>query len=207
MSVIIAGIGTEVGKTVIGAILCQALKADYWKPVQAGDLDNTDTDKVEALVSYQPFKCHPETHRLLAPMSPHAAAKREGLTIKPNDFNRPDTRERPLITELAGGLMVPLSDDFLMIDLVKQLGDPVILVASSYLGSINHTLLSLELIQARGLNFAGIIFNGETNPESRDVILNYSKAPLIADIPYAPQLNKSFVKTHADKIRNHPRLA
>jgi len=207
MSVIIAAIGTEVGKTVTSAILCEALRADYWKPVQAGDLDYSDTDKVRNLVSHTPFITHPETHRLTAPMSPHAAADIDGLVIKAEDFKRPDTQGRALVTELAGGLMVPLSRDYLTIDLIADLGDPIILVINSYLGSINHSLLSLDLIKRRGINFAGIIFNGETNQQSREVILSYSQAPLIADIPHATTLNKAFVKTHADKLRHHPRLA
>ena len=207
MSVIVAAIGTEVGKTVTSAILCEALQADYWKPVQAGDLDYTDTDKVRELVSHTPFITHPETHRLTEPMSPHAAADIDGLVIKDGDFKRPNTEGRKLVTELAGGLMVPLSRSYLTIDLVEDLGDPVVLVINSYLGSINHSLLSLDLIKQRGLNFAGIIFNGDTNMQSREVILSYSQAPLIADIPHTDNLDRAFVKTHADKLRHHPRLA
>lgn len=210
MNLITAGIGTEVGKTVVSAILCQALKADYWKPVQAGDLDHTDSDKVKALVTYQSFVAHPETHRLTAPMSPHAAAERDGILIKAEDFKNPHeiiSNNRNCVIELAGGLMVPLSESYMMVDLVEELNAPLILVANSYLGSINHTLLSLELIRQRKLNFLGLIFNGVTNLESRDVILKYSKAPFIADIPQANTLTKDFVKTHADKLQDHPRLA
>lgn len=207
MSLIVAGIGTEVGKTVVSAILCQALNADYWKPVQAGDLDHTDADKVKALVTHKPFIIHSETHRLTAPMSPHAAAERDGILIEPSDFKRPDTASRNCVIELAGGLMVPLSESYMMVDLVEELSTPIVLVANSYLGSINHTLLSLELIRQRRLDFLGIIFNGITNLESRDVILKYSNAPLIADVPRASPLTKDFVKTHAGKLQNHPRLA
>lgn len=207
MSFIVAGIGTEVGKTVVSAILCEAKNADYWKPVQAGELDYSDSDKVRDLVTHKPFNIHPETHRLKAPMSPHAAAALEGISITREDFERPNTQGRTLITELAGGLMVPFSSTYLMVDLVMDLGDPVVLVANSYLGSINHTLLSLDLIRQRGIDCAGIIFNGTTNPQSREVILSYSQAPLIADIPHSNTLDKAFVRTHADKIRNHPRLA
>lgn len=212
MSVIVAGIGTEVGKTVISAILCQTLKADYWKPVQAGDLNHTDADKVKALVTQHPFTIHPETYRLTAPMSPHAAAELDGIMIqsgnfKPPNVDKPSTESRRCIIELAGGLMVPLSQTYLMVDLIEDLNKPIILVANSYLGSINHTLLSLELIRQRKLDFLGLIFNGNTNFESREIILNYSNAPLIADIPQTQTLTKDFVKTHADKLQNHPRLA
>jgi len=174
MNLIVAAIGTDIGKTVISAMLCQAFKADYWKPVQAGDLNNSDTDKVKALVSYAGFKTHRETHRLSAPMSPHAAAAIDGVTITQQGFQKPDTQGRGLITELAGGLMVPFSKDYLTIDLIADLGDPVVLVINSYLGSINHTLLSLELLKRRDIELAGVIFNGETNTDSREIILQYS---------------------------------
>jgi len=200
-NLIVAAIGTDVGKTVISAILCEALKADYWKPVQAGDLDNSDTHKVKALVSYAGFKTHPETHRLTAPMSPHAAAQIDGITITPQDFTRPNTAGRPLVTELAGGLMVPFSQDYLTIDLIADIGDPVVLVINSYLGSINHSLLSLELLKQRGVPLSGVIFNGETNPQSREIILQYSGASVMADIPQAETLDRDFIKTHAEKIR------
>ena len=203
MSYSVAAIGTDVGKTVISAILCEALGADYWKPVQAGDLDYSDTDRVKALVSHAPFITHPEVHRLTAPMSPHAAADIDGVSITADDFRKPDTQGRPLITELAGGLMVPFSKDYLTVDLAADIGDPVVLVMNSYLGSINHSLLSLELLKQRGIKLAGVIFNGETNPQSREIILQYSGASVIADIPKAETLNKDFVKTHAEKIRQH----
>jgi len=206
VSFIVAAIGTDVGKTIVSAMLCEAYKADYWKPVQAGDLDNSDTDKVRALVSCSGFKTHPETHRLTAPMSPHAAADIDGLSICAADFKRPDTQGRPLITELAGGLMVPLAKDYLTIDLAADIGDPIVLVINSYLGSINHSLLSLELIKQRGLTLAGVIFNGQTNAQSRNIILQYSllqshDVRVMADIPRADNLNRNFVKTHAQRLR------
>jgi len=175
--------------------------SDYWKPVQAGDLHNTDTDKVCALVSHESFQAYPERHLLTAPMSPHAAAKIDGVTITRDDFQRPNTGGRNLIVELAGGLMVPFSKDYLTIDLIEDLNQPVVLVINSYLGSINHSLLSLELLKQRGVKLQGVIFNGETNVESRDIILQYSGAPLMADIPHAANLDRDFVKTHADIIR------
>jgi len=207
MNVIVTGIGTDVGKTVVSAILCEALYAEYWKPIQAGDLDHSDTDRLGDLVSHAGFKSHPEAFRLSAAMSPHAAADREGLTITPSDISRPDTNGEPLVTELAGGLMVPISREYLMVDLIRQLDDPIVLVANYYLGSINHTLLSIDFIKKHGLNFGGIIFNGETNVESRDVILEYANIPLIAEIPFADPLDGAFVKTHAEQIQIHSKLA
>lgn len=206
MNIIVAGIGTDVGKTVVSAILCEALKAQYWKPVQAGDLDNTDSDTLRSLVSHKKFHIHSETHRLTKPMSPHAAAYIDGVEINAKDFKLPDTGDHTLVTELAGGLMVPLSSTYLTIDLAADLGGSVILVVNSYLGSINHTLLSLDLLKTRDLPMAGLIFNGDINTDSRDVILRYSGADLIAEIPRAAKLDKAFIKTHANKIRKHPRL-
>lgn len=200
MNLTVAAIGTDVGKTVISAILCQAFKADYWKPVQAGDLQHSDTDKVKELVSFPAFQTHAETHRLTQPMSPHAAAQIDGIHILPTDFSKPDTQGRPLMTELAGGLMVPLSSTYLTIDLIQDLGDPVVLVINSYLGSINHSLLSLELLRQRNISLFGVIFNGKTNPQSRDIILQYSGVRVMADIPHAAALNRDFVKTHAKNI-------
>ena len=143
MRLFVTGIGTEVGKTVIAAILTEALEADYWKPVQAGDLDYSDTHKVRDLVSHDKSVFHPETHALHHPMSPHAAAERDGVEISLDDFQLPQT-ENNLIVEGAGGLMVPLNSKDCIIDLIEKLDIEVVLVSRNYLGSINHTLLSVE---------------------------------------------------------------
>ena len=143
MKLFVTGIGTEVGKTVIAAILTEKLKADYWKPVQAGDLDDSDTMKVRALVSNSVSVFHEEGFRLNHPMSPHAAAERDGVEIGLEDFEMPQT-ENHLVIEGAGGLMVPLNDQDCVIDLIEGSGTEVVLVSRNYLGSINHTLLSIE---------------------------------------------------------------
>ena len=150
--IIVAGIGTDTGKTVASAILCKALKADYWKPVQAGDLDNTDSHKVKRWTSETII--HPEAYRLTQPMSPHAAATIDDLTIEASNLQIPTT-ENPLIVELAGGLMVPMREDYLNIDWVASTGLPVILIADYYLGSINHTLLSLAALKSRQIPLIG----------------------------------------------------
>ncbi|WP_299454895.1 dethiobiotin synthase [uncultured Microscilla sp.] len=180
---IIAGIDTEIGKTVVSAIVAEALQADYWKPIQSGELDNSDTHKVEALVSNHNAVFHPEAYRFKEPMSPHAAAAIDGVTIEPNKIQLPDTRNH-LVVELAGGLMVPLTHEFLNIHLIKQLGIPVILVSKYYLGSINHTLLSIELLKAHKVDIKGIIFNGEPTPSSKEAILAYSQVPCLGEIPW-----------------------
>jgi len=218
MNIIVAGIGTDVGKTIISAILCKTFDANYWKPVQAGDLKNSDSIKIQRLVDDPNFITYPEAYRLTHPLSPHASAAMDDLYIDPNQFKCPDTSNKNLVIELAGGLMVPLNDNYLTLDLaadllranthppmVKKSG--IVLVANFYLGSINHTLLSIELLKGTDLNILGIIFNGEPNLESRDVILKYSKIPLIADIPHSTTLDQAFITHHAQHIRDHTRLA
>ena len=145
MRLFVTGIGTEVGKTVISAILTEALEADYWKPVQAGDLDYSDTHKVKDLVSNSKSVFHCETHALNHPMSPHAAAERDGVEISLNDFQIPKT-DNHLVIEGAGGLMVPLNRKDCIIDLIENFGVEAVLVSRNYLGSINHTLLSVEAL-------------------------------------------------------------
>lgn len=194
---IIAGIDTEIGKTVVSSIVVEALKADYWKPIQSGELDHTDTDKVKALVSHQQAVFHPEAYRLHTPMSPHAAAAIDEVTIASENIQLPDTNNN-LVVELAGGLMVPLTHDFLNIHLIKQLNIPVILVSKYYLGSINHTLLSVEVLKAHGVDIKGIIFNGEPNPSSKEAILAYSQLPCLGEIPWIEgELTQSVVASLA----------
>jgi dethiobiotin synthetase len=196
---VVAGIGTGVGKTVISALLVEALKADYWKPVQAGDLESGDTRTVQILVDNPASIFHKETYRLNAAMSPHAAAELDGVGIRLNDLKIPQTKNY-LIIELAGGLMVPLNSRELNIDLLKKWDLPVILVSKNYLGSINHTLLSLELLKNHRIPVAGIIFNGKENKASEDLILNYSGAKCIARIGEIDPLNKTEIKKIADQL-------
>lgn len=169
----VTGIGTDVGKTVVAAILTEALEADYWKPVQSGSLEYTDTDTVKHLITNSQTKFHPEAYRLQLPASPHRAAASENIWIDPANIKLPLT-SRPLVIEGAGGLMVPLNDRFLIIDLLTQLECEVVLVSKNYLGSINHTLMSIECLQRRGIPIAGLVFNGEPTPTSEDFILNFS---------------------------------
>lgn len=165
----VTGIGTEVGKTIVSAILTEALAADYWKPIQSGDLDNTDSMKIERWISNPHTRIHPERYRLNQPLSPHASAALDGVEIKVSDFELPKTN-RPLIVEGAGGLLVPLSLQETMLDLIEHLQLPVILVVRHYLGSINHTLLSLEVLRARGIALAGVVYNGVANEASERAI-------------------------------------
>src|ERR1700761_8219685 len=169
----VTGIGTGIGKTIVSAVLVEKLNADYWKPVQSGDLDNSDTMKVKSLVSNPQTVFHPETYALTQPYSPHKSARLDGIEIDESKFIIPQTYNQ-LVIEGAGGLMVPLNDRFLMIDLVKKLDVEVVLVSQNYLGSINHTLLSIAVLKQYGIKIKGIIFNGKTDPDSESYILKYT---------------------------------
>ncbi|HET7152662.1 MAG TPA: dethiobiotin synthase [Candidatus Kapabacteria bacterium] len=198
-NIIVAGIGTDIGKTFIAAILTEALKADYWKPVQAGALDHTDSHTVRELISNPLTVIHPEAYRLTIPASPHYAAEKDGIKINIGDFHIPTTT-RPLIIELAGGLMVPLNEHELNIDLIQKIEAPVVLVSQNYLGSINHTLLSVDICHTHGIEIAGIIFNGERTPATESVILNYTKLPCLAKIEKESVVNAQVVKRYADSL-------
>ena len=192
--IIIAGIGTETGKTVASAIVCKALRADYWKPVQAGNLENTDSHKIKKWV--HDTTIHPEAYRLTTPMSPHGAAEIDVIRIEEAQLQIPKT-QNSLIIELAGGLMVPLRNDYLNIDWVATSGLPVILVANYYLGSINHTLLSLSAINTRNIPLIGIIFNGEKNPSTFDVVMHQSGTKCLLEIDQEDEINDKVVSSYA----------
>lgn len=195
----IAGIGTNVGKTVVSAMLTEALRADYWKPVQAGDLDNSDSMKVKNLISNTKTVIHPEGFLLSRPMSPHAAAEKDQVKLSAKKISRPVTTN-DLIIEGAGGLLVPINHRETMADLISG-QDRVILVSRNYLGSINHTLLSLEMLKNRGLNCFGIIFNGEQNKASEDVILQMSGVRLLGRVNEEPYFDRNVVKEYAEIFR------
>lgn len=198
--IVVAGIGTGVGKTFIAAILTEAMEADYWKPVQAGNLDFTDTDFVKQHISNTKTVFHPEAYRLTAPMSPHAAAKIDGVEIKLERLSIPETKNI-LIIEPAGGLMVPLNDKQLNIDLLQQWNLPLILVSQVYLGSINHTLLTMEVLKNRSINFLGIIFNGERNPATEEFILNYTGAKCLARVNQEKLVDKTVIRKYAAELK------
>ncbi|MFC0776110.1 dethiobiotin synthase [Terrimonas alba] len=198
--IVVAGIGTDIGKTFIAAILTEALEADYWKPVQSGNLDFTDTDFVKQHISNTKSFFHPEAYRLATPMSPHAAAKIDGTIIEFDKLALPASRNT-IVIEPAGGLMVPLNDKQLNINLLKNWGLPVVLVSRNYLGSINHTLLSIEVLRQYGIGLAGIIFNGERNASTEDFILQYTGVNCIARIDHEKIISKETVKRYADKLR------
>jgi dethiobiotin synthetase len=190
--IFITGIGTGIGKTLVSAILVEKLKADYWKPIQSGDLDASDTLMVKSLISNTTSSLHPEAYRLTQPFSPHKSAAIDGITIIPEKIILPET-QNALIIEGAGGLMVPLNDQFLMIDLMKQLGAEVILVSQNYLGSINHTLLSAYALKQYEITVKGIIFNGPRDIYSKEFILKNSGLKLLGHIPDYDAIDKKTI--------------
>lgn len=190
--IFITGIGTGIGKTIIAAILVEKLQADYWKPIQSGDLDDSDTLKVKSLVSNTKSVFHPEAYRLTQPYSPHKSADLDGITIDPKKIITPQTDNR-LVIEGAGGLMVPLSNRFLMIDLIKQLKAEVVLVSQFYLGSINHTLLSISALKQYNIPVKGIIFNGDEDVYAKDYILEYADIKYLGHVPLSNNINKEMI--------------
>ena len=189
----VTGIGTNVGKTVISAILTQKLQADYWKPIQAGDLNNTDSMKVSQWVDNTISTIHPEAYRLTQPMSPHAAAERDGININLNDIISAETT-RNLIIEGAGGLMVPLNKNDLVVDMISHLQAEAVLVSRHYLGSINHTILSIEALRSRNIPITGIIFNGDDNRDTESIIKSVCAVPILGRIPDIDNLNQHSIK-------------
>ncbi len=190
--IFVTGIGTGIGKTIVSAVLVEKLKADYWKPIQSGDLDDTDTARVKSLVSNTTSFFYPEAYKLSQPFSPHKSAAIDGINIDPEKIFLPATNNT-LIIEGAGGLMVPLNKKFLMIDLIRQLNAEVILVSQNYLGSINHTLLSIYALQREYIPVKGIIFNGPKDIYSKDFILEHSGLELLGHIPEYPVIDKKAI--------------
>jgi len=197
----ISGIGTGVGKTVMSALLCEALQADYWKPIQAGDLENSDTLTSKGLVSNSKTYFHTEAYQLPFALSPHASAENAGMEIDISQIQVPQTNNT-LVIEGAGGLMVPINYKTLFIDLLPLWNVEVVLVSQHYLGSINHTLLSAELLKQRNISVKGIVFNGDENLQSEKVILECSGLKMLGRIPETSTIDKQFIKNHASTFSN-----
>lgn len=196
--IFITGIGTDVGKTVVAAIVTESLKADYWKPIQSG-LEETDKATISTLLSNTITTIHPEAYRLVTPMSPHKAAQIDGLTIDLDNIKRPDT-DNTLVIEGAGGLLVPLNDKDTIVDLIMP-EDKVILVSSGYLGSINHTLLSAAFLKAQGLNCVGIIYNHVDLDGTIEVIEKMTGLKTLGHISREEEINATVVEKYALKFQ------
>ncbi len=195
----ITGIGTDIGKTIASAILVEKFEADYWKPIQAGSLEFSDTARVQSLVTNSKSVFFKEFYRLKHSCSPHKAAALENLTIKTKDIKAPETPSI-LFCEGAGGLMVPMNGQELMIDLIKHLSYSIILVSKHYLGSINHTLLSIAKIKEENLPLKGILFIGEEDHYTEDIILNQTSVNFLGRIPILKEINPKTIKKAGEYI-------
>ena len=198
-SYFVTGIGTDVGKTIASAIVAEALEADYFKPIQAGDLDSGDSKSVRDLLSNNKSEILPNAYRLTQPMSPHAAAKIDGVDLRASQIIRPELKNN-MVIEGAGGLLVPIDDQETIADLIYDT-DRVILVSQNYLGSINHSLLSIAYLNAAGIKLSGIIFNGRSNTESERIILAKAGCPCIGRIKQEDVFTKELVKSYSDIFR------
>ncbi|OYQ34448.1 dethiobiotin synthase [Flavobacterium cyanobacteriorum] len=201
MKLFITGIGTDVGKTVASAIITEALEADYWKPVQAGDLDNSDSHKVSRYISNKKTVIHKNSYALTTPASPHLAAAIDGITINRQQVTEPQT-DNHLVIEGAGGVLVPLNDEDTILSLIKP-EYKVVVVSRHYLGSINHTLMTIETLKSHGINPAGIIFNGDENPSTESIILKRTGITFIGRIDNEPYFDKNVVLDYADRFREN----
>ena len=203
----VSGIGTDVGKTIVSSVLCELLFANYWKPVQSGELDNTDSMKVERLVSIETFKYFPEQFRLTQSLSPHVSAKLDGFHIEATDFVFPEFTGN-LIVEGAGGLMVPVNENGLLYcDLAAEWKLPAILISRHYLGSINHTLMSIETLRNRNIPILGIIYVGDELPMTEDIIFTKTQIPTLFHVPIFENLSKETISTFATQLRSPETLA
>lgn len=199
--IFITGIGTDVGKTVVSAIVTEALQADYWKPVQTGSYISCDADTVKNLISNTKTKIHPEIYKLEQPLSPHAAAELENVKISLSEIELPKT-DNTLVIEGAGGIMVPLNDHEFILDIIKKFNAETILVIQNYLGSINHSLLSIDCLKKHQINILGIIFNGPPHKMSEDIIIKYSQLPVLAHIGKEPKITPAVISKYAAQLKN-----
>jgi len=201
MKLFITGISTDVGKTIASAIITEALEADYWKPIQAGDLDNSDSHYIKSNVKNQKSTIFPNAYQFNTPASPHLAAELDGITINLKNIIEPKT-DNHLVIEGAGGVFVPLNETDFVIDLIQP-DYKVIVVSRHYLGSINHTLLTVEALKNRAINIAGIIFNGNENLPTETIILNTTQLKCIGRIEEEPYFDQNVISEYADLFRDN----
>ena len=197
--IFVTGISTEVGKTVASAIIVEALNADYWKPVQAGDLNYSDSDKIREWISNSKTRIHPNSYALQTPMSPHAAAMMDGIEIDLAKIIEPATNNH-LVVEGAGGLLVPLNGTDTIADLIQP-DYHVILVSKHYLGSINHTLLSLEYLRSRASSIH-LLFNGAEHPTTESIILQKTGIPSLGRIGEEAEINPERIRHYASRFKS-----
>ncbi len=201
MKLFITGISTDVGKTITSAIIVEALEADYWKPIQAGDLENSDSYKVKSYISNSKSKIFENSYQLNTAASPHLAAEIDHITIDLKKIIEPKTNNH-LIIEGAGGLFVPLNNTNSIIDLINP-DYKIIVVSRHYLGSINHTLLTLEALKSRNINVAGIVFSGNENKSTENIIFQKTNIKVIGRIDQEPYFDQNVIAEYANLFREN----
>lgn len=192
--IFVTGISTEVGKTIASAIIAEALQADYWKPVQAGELEDSDSHKIQNLVSNSKTSIHSNSYALKTPMSPHESARIDGIEIDLGKIKEPTTQNH-LVIEGAGGLLVPLNDSKTILDVISQ-DYHVIVVSRHYLGSINHTLLTLKLLKEKG-HKVSILYSGNEHKSTESIIKKMTGTPVIGRIEEEEKFDKVIIKKYA----------
>ena len=201
--IVICGTDTDVGKTIVSSFFVQGLKAIYWKPIQSGTEEGTDTKTVCKILGLESHRFIPERYKFTAPVSPHWAAEKESRLIEPKNLNFPDV-DKLIIIETAGGLMVPLNRNWLQIDQLKVWGAPIILVARTGLGTLNHTLLSLEALRKRNINVLGIVLNGPEHNDNPKTLEQFGNTKILARLPIFQDLSagalfQEWKKHHLDE--------
>ncbi len=196
--IFVTGISTEVGKTLAAAVIVEALQADYWKPIQAGDLDASDSHTIAKLISNDRTKIHKNSFSLNTPMSPHAAAEIDGISIELSSITEPKT-SNDLVIEGAGGLLVPINEEETILDIIQPYYK-VVVVSKHYLGSINHSLLTIGWLQNNGFNVT-VLFNGNAHPTSEIIILKKTGVRSLGRIDKEPVIDKSVIKKYSNLLR------
>ena len=196
--IIICGTDTDVGKTIVSSFFVQGLKGIYWKPIQSGTEEGTDTKTVCNLLNLESNRYLSERYKFKAPVSPHWAAEQESGFIEPSNLKLPDLDEL-IIIETAGGLMVPLNRDWLQIDQLKVWGAPIILVARTGLGTLNHTLLSLEALKYRNLDVLGIVLNGPPHKDNPKTLEQFGDTKILASLPIFDEVNAKVLSQEWNK--------
>ena len=205
MNLFVTGIGTNVGKTIVSAILTESLQADYWKPIQSGTIEGMDSELVRSLISNSKTVIHPEAYLLKQPLSPHFAAKLDSVNIELDKIELPVRLSgveayNHLIIEGAGGIFVPINDSHFVIDIAKKNECEICLVISNYLGCINHSLLSIDYLMHHNFKIHSLVFNGEFENEVKNAIISYSPQSKIINIPTLNSLSKISVNEAAKLI-------
>jgi len=198
MHLVLAGIGTDVGKTVASALICEVLAADYWKPVASGSDDGPiDHQVIKGLITEGESRVHEPRYVFGKSLSPHVAAALEGRSIELNALLTPPETPKRLVIELAGGILVPLNDSLTNLDLLSSWRFPVVVVSRHYLGSINHTLLTLDVLRSRDIPIAGVVFNGDELPDTERIILKLSEVTVLGRIPIQTEITAATVRSLA----------